>query len=88
MNRRFDEQRRALSERNARLAASYPHPDVNDLLESVNELSQLLFEHPMHALVRVLLANARALAEDDDDVFPPYWTRPDEGNDEDFTHDD
>ena len=66
--------------RNARLAASYPHPDVNDLLESVNELSQLLFDHPMHTLVQVLLANARALAEDDDNVFPPYWTRPDEGN--------
>ena len=65
--------------RNARLAASYPHPDVNDLLASVNELSQLLFEHPMHTLVQVLLANARALS-DDDNVFPPYWTRPDEGN--------
>ena len=48
VNRRFDEQRRTINVRNARLAASYPNPDVNDLLASVNELSQLLFEHPMH----------------------------------------
>eukprot|EP01045_Picozoa_sp_COSAG04_P000617 COSAG04_NODE_15_length_40535_cov_25.319888_30_plen_116_part_00 len=59
VNRRFDEQRRTVNERNARLAASYPNPDVNDLLasvNSVNELSQLLFGHPMHTLVQVLLA--------------------------------
>ena len=78
VNRRFDEQRRQINERNARLAASYPNPDVNDLLASVNELSQLLFEHPMHTLVQMLLANARAMS-DDDSEFPPYWTRPDEG---------
>ena len=76
VNRRFDEQRRQINERNARLAASYPNPDVNDLLASVNELSQLLFEHPMHTLVQMLLANARAMS-DDDSEFPPYWTRPD-----------
>ena len=69
---------RTINERNARLAASYPNPDVNDLLASVNELSQLLFEHPMHTLVQMLLANARAMS-DDDSEFPPYWTRPDEG---------
>ena len=79
VNRRFDEQRRTVNERNARLAASYPNPDVNDLLASVNELSQLLFEHPMHTLVQMLLANARAMS-DDDSEFPPYWTRPDEGH--------
>ena len=72
------QQRRTINERNARLAASYPNPDVNDLLASVNELSQLLFEHPMHTLVQMLLANARAMS-DDDSEFPPYWTRPDEG---------
>ena len=77
VNRRFDEQRRTVNERNARLAASYPNPDVNDLLASVNELSQLLFEHPMHTLVQMLLANARAMS-DDDSEFPPCWTRPDE----------
>ena len=66
----------SVHERNARLAASYPNPDVNDLLASVNELSQLLFEHPMHTLVQMLLANARAMS-DDDSEFPPYWTRPD-----------
>ena len=60
-------------------SSGYPNPDVNDLLASVNELSQILFEHPMHTLVEVMLANARAL-QDDDDVFPPLWTRPDEGN--------
>ena len=54
VNRRFDEQRRTANERNARLAASYPNPDVNDLLASVNELSQILFEHPMHTLVQVI----------------------------------
>ncbi len=48
-----------------RLAASYPNPDVNDLLASVNELSQLLFEHPMHTLVQMLLANARAMSDDE-----------------------
>ena len=79
VNRRFNEQRRQVNERNARLAASYPNPDVNDLLASVNELSQILFEHPMHTLVEVMLANARAL-QDDDEVFPPLWTRPDGGN--------
>ena len=79
VNRRFNEQRRQVNERNARLAASYPNPDVNDLLASVNELSQILFEHPMHTLVDVMLANARALL-DDDEVFPPLWTRPDGGN--------
>lgn len=47
------------------MAASYPNPDVNDLLASVNELSQLLFEHPMHTLVQMLLANARAMSDDD-----------------------
>ena len=31
VNRRFNEQRRQVNERNARLAASYPSPDVNDL---------------------------------------------------------
>ena len=80
VNRRFDEQRRTINERNARLAASYPNPDVNDLLASVNELSQLLFEHPMHTLVQMLLANARAMS-DDDSEFPPHWTRPDEERD-------
>ncbi len=44
-----------------------------------NELSQILFEHPMHTLVEVMLTNARALL-DDDEVFPPLWTRPDGGN--------
>ena len=58
--------------------APNPNPDVNDLLASVNELSQLLFEHPMHTLVQMLLANARAMS-DDDSEFPPYWTRPDDG---------
>ena len=72
VNRRFEEQRRTVDERNARLAASYPNPDVNDLLASVNELSQLLFEHPMHTLVQMLLANMRALS-DDDSEFPPIW---------------
>eukprot|EP01045_Picozoa_sp_COSAG04_P015517 COSAG04_NODE_1230_length_7679_cov_1.728232_5_plen_81_part_00 len=80
MNRRFDEQRRTVNERNARLAASYPNPDVNDLLASVNELSQILFEHPMHALVQMLLANMRTLS-DDDSEFPPCWTLPDEERD-------
>ena len=69
VNRRFNEQRRQVNERNAQLATSYPNPDVNDLLASVNELSQILFEHPMHTLVDVMLANARALL-DDDEVFP------------------
>ena len=72
VNRRFEEQRRIVDERNARLAASYPNPDVNDLLASVNELSQLLFEHPMHSLVQIMLVHMRALSDDDSEV-PPIW---------------
>ena len=32
---------------------------------------------PLHTLGQMLLANARAIS-DDDSEFPPYWTRPDE----------
>ena len=56
MNRQFDRQRRTLNERDARLAASYPNPGANNLLGSANDLSQLLFEHPMHTLDNVVMS--------------------------------
>ena len=49
VNRQFNEQRRQVNERNARLAASYPNPDVNDLLAMENRV--MILEGTMHFTV-------------------------------------
>ena len=63
VNRHLDEMRQARNERASRLAASYPEPDIIDLLDrtasdSVNDLSQFLFEHPLHEVLGVMLGDA------------------------------